>query len=146
MAAAIQVFSCPSCKETINTSMTECAYCHVPIDAASALSASETMSKVNQACSDASYLRIMAGMMGTFFVVRYIPFLGMVGMVGFLGLLFAVPIMAIRWRVKFGSIKSDDPEFLRARKTTMLFGIGAPVLGILAFVAVSFLFAMVSRS
>jgi len=52
---------------------------------------------------------------------------------GFLFLEFAIPIMTIRWWIKFGKIKTDDLEFARAKQTAMFVGIGA----IIFFIAIS---------
>ena len=32
----VGVFRCPNCQEFINTSLTECSFCHSPVDAAAA--------------------------------------------------------------------------------------------------------------
>ncbi len=133
MASAIQVFSCPSCNETINTTMQHCAFCKAPIDAASALAAADSMSRINDACSDASYLKIVAASIGSFFIARFIPFLGMIGTTGFCLVLFATPFLTVRWWIKFGSIKTTDREYARARLTTLLVG-GAAVLFIAAVI------------
>jgi hypothetical protein len=84
----------------------------------------EAFGKVNQACSDASYLKIMAGCALTFFFLRFVPFLGLAGIVGFFFLEIAIPVMTIRWWIKFGSTKSADTEFVRAKRIAMLVGIG----------------------
>jgi hypothetical protein len=114
---------CPNCKETINTSMQQCPFCSVAVDHESAAA----FGKVNQACSDASYLKIMAGSALTFFLLRFVPILGTIGVMGFLFLEFAIPVMTIRWWIKFGKIKTDDLEFARAKQTAMFVGIGATI-------------------
>jgi hypothetical protein len=110
-----RIFQCPTCKETINTSVTQCPYCSVAIDPRAADGAADLMGKVNQACSDASYLRIMAGTMVVFFFLSFLPLVGFVATFGHWFLLLAVPTMTIRWWVKFGAIQSDDPDLRRAR-------------------------------
>ena len=133
LSSAVSVFPCPNCKETINTSMQECSFCHTPIDRTAAEESAAATSKISQACSDASYLKIMAGSALTFFLLGFIPILGSVGSLGFLFLEFAIPIMTIRWWIKFGKIKTDDLEFARAKQTAMFVGIGA----IIFFIAIS---------
>ncbi|MBB5329689.1 hypothetical protein [Tunturiibacter gelidoferens] len=133
LSSAVSVFPCPNCKETINTSMQECSFCHTPIDRTAAEESAAATSKISQACSDASYLKIMAGSALTFFLIGFIPILGSVGSLGFLFLEFAIPIMTIRWWIKFGKIKTDDLEFARAKQTAMFVGIGA----IIFFIAIS---------
>jgi hypothetical protein len=125
LSTTVQVLPCPNCKETINTSMQVCPFCSAPIDHDAAEASADAFAKVNQACSDASYLKIMAGTALTFWLLRFVPFLSLIGIVGFIFLEIAIPVMAIRWWVKFGSVRTDDPDFSRARRTTMLVGIGA---------------------
>lgn len=118
----VRVFQCPQCKETLNTSMQQCPFCSAAIDPDAAGVAAELMARVNQDCSDASYLRIMAGTMVTFFFLRFLPIVSVVGAWGHLFLLVAVPVMTIRWWVKFGSLKMADPDFRTARKSTLAAG------------------------
>ncbi len=125
LSSAVRVFPCPNCKETINTSIQQCPFCSAQIDHSAAETAAEAFGKLNQAYSDASYLKIMAGSAFTFFLLRFVPFLSLIGIVGFMFLEAAIPVMAIRWWVKFGSIKTDDLDFARARRTAMGIGIGA---------------------
>jgi len=120
LSSTVQVLSCPHCKETINTSMQQCPFCHQPIDSASAQVAAEQMSIISQACSDASYLKIMAGMLIPFFLCNFVPFITLLGIVGLRFLEVAIPVMSVRWWVKFGSIKTDDPDLSRARGTAIL--------------------------
>jgi hypothetical protein len=133
LSSAVRVLPCPNCKETINTSMHQCPFCSVPVDHDVAETSAAAFGKVNQACSDASYLKIMAGCALTFFLLRFIPILGTVGILGFLFLEFAIPVMTIRWWIKFGKIKTDDLEFARAKQIAMFVGIGT----IIFFIAIS---------
>lgn len=55
-----QTFPCPNCNEVINDAMERCRYCSAPIDGRAAAEAAEVQSRVNRACSDASYLRTAA--------------------------------------------------------------------------------------
>jgi hypothetical protein len=130
------IFECPNCKQTINTSMSKCPFCSVALDPHEASVAADLMDQVNQACSDASYLRIMAGTMWGFWVLSLIPFVGVVGTLGMWFLLIAIPAMAIRWRVKFGAVWSDDPEFSRAKRVTVT-AVGIWALFVLFLVVVS---------
>jgi hypothetical protein len=125
LSSKVAVLPCPNCKETINTSMQQCPFCSTPIDPNAANASAEAFGRINQACSDASYLKIMCGVALTFFVIAFVPIVGMIGSWGLLFLEFAIPVMATRWWVKFRSIKTDDPEFIRARQTATFVGIGA---------------------
>jgi hypothetical protein len=116
----IQVYDCPNCHQTINTSMTQCAYCSAVVDPQAAEAAAALTTKVSQACNDASYVRILAGSLIGFFLLYLVPFMGLVGIVGYYFLLVLVPILAIRWWVKFSSIQTDDPDYRRARRNVMI--------------------------
>ena len=116
------IFECPNCKQTIDASVRQCRYCLVAIDPVAAEVAAERMSKVNQACSDASFLRTMAISMLVFLGIMFVPFMGLLGICGYYFLLFAVPFMTIRWWVRFHAIRADDSDFRRARTTAIVVG------------------------
>jgi hypothetical protein len=120
LSAAVAVLPCPNCKETINTSMQHCPFCLIPIDRAAAEASAAATSKISQACSDASYLKIMLGILIPFAAIIFFPFLGLAGLVGFVFIKYAVPVMVIRWWIKYGRIKASDPDLRSARKTAIL--------------------------
>jgi hypothetical protein len=128
LSSAVNVFPCPNCKETINTSMQQCSFCSAPIDHAAAEQSAAATSRISSACSDASYLKIMAWSLLTFFVLFLFPFLGLAGIVGFWFLRIAIPVMCIRWWIKYGSVKTDDPDFSRARRAAIV----VSIVGVLA--------------
>jgi hypothetical protein len=136
LSSKVGVFPCPNCKETINTSMQSCSFCSVPIDPAAAVASAALFARVNQACSDASYLKIMAGSAFTFLFLRLFPFLGLLGTIGFWFLELVVPLMTIHWWLSYGSIRIDDPGFARARRTALVVGLGVGLF--LIFVATGF--------
>ena len=119
LSAKIDVFACPNCRETINTSMQQCSFCGVPIDHTAAEIAAAGTSRVSEACSDASFLKIMLGTLIPFGVLIFVPFLGLAGMLGFVFVKYALPVMIIRWWVKFGRISTDDIDFRKARFTAI---------------------------
>lgn len=121
------IFECPVCKQTIDSSSTQCRFCSATIDPAAAEAAAEKMAKVNQACSDASFLRTMAITILVFFGFMFVPFLNFLGWAGYWFLMFAVPFMTIRWWVKFGAIHADDRDFKRARGTVIAISILGPL-------------------
>jgi hypothetical protein len=114
------IFECPGCGQTIDVSSTQCRFCSVVIDPAVAEAAAEKMARVNQACSDASFLRTMAISILVFLGVMFLPFIAPLGIVGYYFLMFAVPFMTIRWWVKFHTIRVDDRDFKRARFTVIV--------------------------
>jgi predicted RNA-binding Zn-ribbon protein involved in translation (DUF1610 family) len=137
---ASTLFECPNCKETIDNTAETCRFCGQPVDHATALQAAQLLSKINQACSDASYMKSCALALPVFFVLRYLPFLAMLGGMGFLGLSIGIPIWALRWWLRYGSLQADDAEFLRARKSVKIAGIAAS-LAFLLLIIVPFFFA-----
>jgi hypothetical protein len=122
----VHVFPCPNCKETINTSMQQCTFCNAPIDSAAAEQSAAATSRISAAVSDASYLKIMAWAILSFFLISFftfIPGLMLIGAAGSLGLLFvtyALPVLCIRWWVKYGKIQTDDTDFPHARGTAII--------------------------
>lgn len=73
MFAQPQTYPCLKCNEIINETVEKCPYCSNPVDRQAAAVAAETQSKVNQACSDASYLRSAAFVMWVFLGLSFIP-------------------------------------------------------------------------
>lgn len=120
LSSTVQVFPCPNCRETINTSVQQCPFCSTPIDRAAAEQSAAATSKISQACSDASYLKVMLGILIPFGILIFFPFLGLAGMVGFVFIKYAVPVMTIRWWIKYGRIKTTDSDFSSARGTVIL--------------------------
>jgi Ca2+/Na+ antiporter len=124
-----QTYPCPNCNEIINDTMEKCPYCSTPVDRQAAAAAAENQSKVNQTCSDASYLRTAAFVMWVFLGLSFIPFIPLVGW-AFLLTFVVVLVMIIRWQVKFAGIKTNDPDYPRAKRNRNL----ASILWIAAFV------------
>lgn len=122
---ASTLFPCPNCNETIDNTAETCRFCGQPVDREAAIKAAALLSKINQAVSDASYMKSCALAMPVFFVLRYVIFLSALGAIGFLGLSVGIPVWALRWWLKYGSITADDAEFLRSRKTVKIAGISA---------------------
>jgi len=114
-----QVFQCQNCREFINTSMTNCSYCGVAINAEAATAAADVQANVAKACSDANYLKIMARALGVFYLLNLIPFLPLVGW-GFLVLLIGVPIMMVRWWVKYSKLQTSDADYEKAKRDTII--------------------------
>ena len=128
LSGTVAVFPCPTCKETINTSTQHCPYCGTTIDHAVAEASATETSKISRACSDASYLKIMLGILIPFGGLVFFPFLGLAGLVGFVFIKYAVPAMAIRWWTKYGRIKSQDPDLRRARKAVIVVSVVSLVI------------------
>jgi len=142
---AVRTFPCPNCNELINTGMDKCRYCSAPVDHAAAEAAADIQDKANLAYNDASVIRNLAAVMWVFFLVRFIPFVGIVGWIGMFGMLAAVPLKLILWMLKFGRLKTNDPDYKRAKKNLLaafLIWLPLPLLllffiGLLVFVSLN---------
>jgi hypothetical protein len=114
------------------------------VDPQAARDAGQLQAKVNQACSDASYLKTAAIVMWVFLGLSFIPLLPVVSW-GFLFTFIVVLILIIRWHLKFSSVKTGDADFPRARGSknlaTILWVVAIPV----GFVLRPLLFAIAFR-
>ena len=128
------IFQCPNCNETIDSSAASCRFCGAKVDPEAAMLAAEALAKINQACSDSTYLRSTALAIPVFFVLRYVPFFGWVGTVGFIGLCIGVPVWAMRWWSKFARIATPDAEFRSARNTVKFVGISVSAVFVVVIV------------
>jgi hypothetical protein len=129
-SSAARIFPCPVCKQTIDMVDPKCRFCGATIDPIAAQAAADLMSRINQACNDASYLKIAMVCGLVFLGVMFLPMIGMVGALGYLFLKFAIPVWTILWFVRFGRINADDSDLRRARKFMLLLGI--PVTALLS--------------
>jgi hypothetical protein len=117
---SLGIFECPSCRQTIDASAPQCRFCSAPVDPAAAQVAAEKMSKINQACSDASFLRTAAFSILVFLGVMFIPFVTLLGLCGYYFLIVAVPFLSIRWWIRNHAIRTDDQDFRRAKLTVII--------------------------
>jgi len=83
----------------INDSMNVCRFCAVSIDPDVAALVAERQFKTNQACNDASFLRIAAIAMFVFLGVSLIPLVTLAYW-GFIVTFVVVVVMLIRWQIK----------------------------------------------
>jgi len=119
-AAEVRIFQCPNCKEYINTSMTQCRFCNAAVDYNTAMVGSVVTDQTNSACNDASYLKIVARVTATVYLLSWVPFAGGWFGVAFLIMMVVVPIMGIRWWAKYGAITTPDPDYKTARKSVVV--------------------------
>src|SRR5688572_17924120 len=115
----------------INESATTCRFCSVAIDPAVAELIAGRQQKVNEACSDASYLRRTAMAMYVFLGFALVFTLAYWG---FLIAFWTGVVLIVRWHVKFGDLITNDPDYAKARRSTsislLLLLVGLP-LGLL---------------
>ena len=119
MIANPRTFRCLNCNEMINDSMTQCRYCNVPVDPGVAQMIAERQEKANQSYSDASFLRTAVVAMFMFMGLSYVPYVPLVGW-GFLVTFVVVLVLLIRWQMKFGSLVTNDADYLKARRSWRL--------------------------
>lgn len=108
-------FPCVSCREIINDQSAECKYCGAPIDPAIARAAAETQDRVNQACSDASYLKIAAGSMWALLGGSFLRLVSILNF-GFYITFFVVAFLLARWQLRFSNINTVDTDYVQARR------------------------------
>jgi len=111
-----QTFPCPNCNEIINDSMQTCRYCSAPVDPQAASAAAENQTRVNRACSDASFLRSAAAAMFGLLALSVVPFISFLMYLGFIITFFVVLVLIIRWQIKFGRLKTNDVDYQRAKR------------------------------
>ena len=153
----LNVFECPNCKQTIDTSADVCRFCGAKVDHASAQKAAHLLAKVDQACSDASVLRNTA-------VVAFLLVLGIVyvllrasrlilvvgfqnAVLGFCMLVLILsapfPIWSLRWWTRCASLTSDDEDFQDAR--TIVKSTGSAALAFFAGSAALFCLVLILK-
>ena len=96
--------------------MNQCPSCLSPIGNDAAQAAADLLDKINEACSQASYIRTAAGLVWLCIGISLLPFVGFVGLIATLFTLVLLPIMLVRWQTKFRRIQTGDPDFKRAKK------------------------------
>jgi hypothetical protein len=153
----LDVFDCPNCHETIDEKADVCRFCGAKIDHGAAEKAAHLLARVDEACSDASYLRntavvafcLLAGALYVFLRSgRLIVAVGFQNfLMGFCALALIVsspfPIWSMRWWTRCASVQSDDEDFQSARITVRSTGLTAA--GALLFFGVTFCWVLVSR-
>jgi hypothetical protein len=111
-----QTFPCPNCNEIINDSVRTCRYCSATVDPQAAAAGAANQSRVNRACSDASFLRTAAVAMFGLLAFSLLPFISNVMYLGSIVTFFLVLILIIRWQINFGRLKTSDPDYQRAKR------------------------------
>jgi uncharacterized membrane protein len=111
----VKSFQCPNCSRYINDTMTSCKYCSSPLDVQTVSNAVENQDLINDAYNKANNIRILAGALITTFFLSLIPFIGILFAIAHYLTFFGVPILLAYWFIKFGSIKTTDPEFKSAK-------------------------------
>ena len=116
-AAQPRILPCPSCGEMIYSDTTKCRFCSAPVDSATAATAADNQKKVNDACNQAKWIRNMAGAMWAFLAISLI-FSG--GTIGVFACFFLIPLSLIYWQISYGSLKTADPDYKRAKRDRLI--------------------------
>ena len=127
-----RTFRCPNCNEMINDQMAACRYCEVTIDPGIADLIAERQEKANRAYSDASYLRATTTAMFVFLGVGVVLTLAYAG---FVVTYFISAVLLVRWQIEFGNLLTNDPDYLKAKRSrnisVLLLAVATP-LGLIA--------------
>lgn len=115
----------------INEEAKQCRFCSVAIDPGVAELIAGRQEQVNQACSDASYLRRAAVAMYVFLAVSTI--------FGWAYWAFVVTFwvgvfLLVRWQSKFSNLLTNDPDYPTAKRSkniSALMIVGALLLGLI---------------
>jgi hypothetical protein len=111
----LDVFECPNCKETIDTSADVCRFCGAKVNHEAAQKAAHLLARVDQACSDASVLRytaVTAFCLSAGVVIGLLRNPRFIQHVGFQNVLIGFCVL---WWSKNANLPSDDEDFQNAR-------------------------------
>jgi hypothetical protein len=141
-----RIYACGVCGATVNTSLRECPACRVRLDPTQVGAAADLMARISGACADARSIKITA----EFFAIGLFAAKGLLHWgptplpsgdrpwdmlslawkaIGLASLI--VPVMVMRWYVRFQSLRSPDPDLPKARRDVRI-GLGIFVVIALA--------------
>lgn len=135
----LDVFECPNCKQTIDTSSDVCRFCGAKVNHEAAQKAAHLLARVDQACSDASYLQSTGAIAlilffgAVFALVRQPRFFLLFGfqnaLLGLCTLALLVslpfPIWSLVWWRKNANLTTDDEDFQNDRRLVRTAGFTA---------------------
>src|SRR6266550_4756188 len=108
---------CPSCGQMIYSDATKCRFCSSDIDPKAAAAGAHLQAEINNACNQAKMIRHMATAMWVLFAVGLIFTAGTIGVLAFF---FIVPVSLILWQVKYGRLRTADPDFRKAKRDRLI--------------------------
>jgi hypothetical protein len=115
-----RTFPCPNCRRVTDDGLPRCRHCSASFSPEEVETAAALQGKVNQACSDAGYLKTASLALYLLLGLSLIPFVGGPLFFGFFGALVVLLIMFVRWQIKFGRLRTHDPDYTRAKQTRNL--------------------------
>ncbi|HMV86656.1 MAG TPA: hypothetical protein PLD20_25265 [Blastocatellia bacterium] len=102
---------CGNCLERINAALTNCPYCGAVVEPYADAQPEPTAA---QAAADARILKLLARVELVFFVLSFFP-LTHLAFFGFAILLFGVPVLWLRWWIKYRRLRSAGSEYELAK-------------------------------
>lgn len=127
-----KIFECPHCEDTIGLSARDCG---VAADNPLVQQRAMILWKVKRACSDATYMRSCAMALPVFIILRFVPFFMWTGGVGFTALCIVIPAWAMIWWSRFSDLESEEPDYVKSRKSVRVAGVGMAVMLLLLVIA-----------
>ena len=117
MSSQARILPCPNCGQMIYSDAPKCRFCSTLIDRQTAEAAANVQGQVNEACNHAKWVRNMAGAMWVLLVISFILTVGTFGVLAFF---FLIPVYVVYWQVKFGSLKTVDPDYQKAKRDRLM--------------------------
>lgn len=141
-----ETVQCKNCLEFINASLTNCRYCGAVISLETATAQDEAKSKLADASRDGFFLTTMARALAICFIALTFSILSKLALAGFLILLVAVPLMLVRWWIKYRGLQTEEHNYKIAKlKTIMAAVVWGAVLLLWLFVSVIQSFLIMQR-
>jgi len=117
MSDKVRILPCPNCQQMIYSDSTQCRFCSATLDRQTTEAAASIQEQVNDACNHAKWIRNMAGAMWVLFGVSFILTAGTAGV---FGLFFLIPAYLVYWQIKYGSLKTSDPDYQKAKRDRLV--------------------------
>ncbi len=139
-----QTVQCQNCLEFSDSSLTNCRYCGAVIDFDPLPVEEQVQSKFAQACRDGNLLMVMSRALAVCFIALTFSFLTTLALAGFLILLVAVPLMQVRWWMKYGRLPAENMAYQQARREAIVSAVvwcGVLLVWLFASVVQTLLFA-----
>ena len=74
----------------------------------------------------------MLGVFVTFLLAMFVPLFGVVGLAGVWFLRIAIPIMCLRWWIRYGGTWTADLDMARAKRTAIFASVAAGAIQLIS--------------
>ncbi len=118
-----QPVQCQNCLEFVSSSLTNCRYCGAVLGDENATSAEDAQSNIAHACRDGKFLKLMSRALAVCFIALTFSIFSKLALAGFLILLVAMPILLIRWWIKYRSLQTEDQDYQEAKRETIMLAV-----------------------